>query len=70
MPVGFVKWFNDKKGFGFISSEAVQGDIFVHYSAIEQQGFKTLIQGQKVQFELGQNPKGARAANVIVLPGP
>lgn len=68
MPIGVVKWFNDKKGYGFISCEDTSSDVFVHYSAINQQGFKTLMQGQKVQFEMGQNPKGARAANVTVLP--
>jgi len=68
MPTGVVKWFNDKKGYGFISCEEIRNDIFVHYSAINQEGFKTLMQGQKVQFEMGQNPKGARAANVTVVP--
>jgi len=68
MPTGVVKWFNDKKGYGFISAEGFENDVFVHYTAISQEGFKTLMQGQKVQFELGQNPKGARAANVVVVP--
>ena len=68
MPTGVVKWFNDKKGYGFISSEGIGNDVFVHYSAINQTGFRTLMQGQKVEFELGDNPKGARAANVSVVP--
>ena len=68
MPIGVVNWFNDKKGYGFISYEGIGSDVFVHYSAINQEGFKTLVQGQKVQFELGQNPKGSRAANVTILP--
>jgi len=64
---GVVKWFNDKKGYGFITCENFDSDIFVHYSAINQEGFKTLLQGQAVRFELDNNPKGARAANVSVV---
>ncbi|HUS59203.1 MAG TPA: cold-shock protein [Planctomycetota bacterium] len=67
MLTGVVKWFNDKKGYGFIACDGMEDDVFVHYSAINQEGFKTLMQGQRVQFEMGQNPKGARAANVSVV---
>ncbi len=61
---GTVKWFNDAKGFGFIQTEAVSGDIFVHYSAIQGDGFKTLSEGQMVDFELVNGPKGPQAFNV------
>jgi CspA family cold shock protein len=61
---GTVKWFNDAKGFGFVQSEAINGDIFVHYSAIQGDGFKTLSEGQEVQFELVTGPKGPQAYNV------
>lgn len=65
MPVGHVKWFNESKGFGFIQSEIEQGrDIFVHYSSIMGNGFKTLAEGEKVQFELVQGPKGPLATKV------
>jgi len=67
MPTGVVKWFNDKKGYGFIACDGINNDVFVHYSAINQDGFKTLLQGQRVQFELSDNPKGARAANVVIV---
>ncbi len=65
MKMGSVKWFNDAKGFGFILSEDVDEDIFVHYSEIQQDGFKTLEAGESVEFELKQSPKGLRALNVI-----
>ena len=61
---GTVKWFNDAKGFGFVQTEAIDGDIFVHYSAIQGDGFKTLSEGQAVQFELVTGPKGPQAYNV------
>lgn len=64
MAQGQVKWFNDSKGYGFIQSEGVEGDIFVHYSAILGDGFKTLAEGTVVAFELTQGPKGPQAANV------
>jgi CspA family cold shock protein len=63
MPVGRVKWFNDSKGYGFIEQENGE-DVFVHYSAIKQDGFKTLKQGDKVEFDIVKGPKGPQAANV------
>ena len=67
MPTGVVKWFNDKEGYGFITSRGLENDIFVHYSAINQEGFKTLQQGQQVQFDVDDSAKGPRAENVSVL---
>jgi CspA family cold shock protein len=61
---GTVKWFNDAKGFGFITPEDGGKDVFVHHSAIQGSGFKTLAEGQKVKFELQTTPKGPAAANV------
>ena len=66
MAKGTVKWFNDSKGFGFIAPEE-GSDVFVHHSAIQGEGFKTLSEGDQVQFEITQDPKGERAANVIKL---
>ena len=66
MVEGTVKWFNDSKGFGFIESEKVE-DVFVHFSAIQSEGFKTLKEGQKVQFEVVEGQKGPAAENVTVL---
>ncbi|MBI2178313.1 MAG: cold-shock protein [Candidatus Tectomicrobia bacterium] len=63
MPEGTVKWFNDKKGYGFISQEG-GSDIFVHYSAIQGDGFRSLKEGDRVRFEVVQGPKGLQAANV------
>ncbi|ADW17033.1 cold-shock DNA-binding protein family [Desulfobulbus propionicus DSM 2032] len=63
MLKGTVKWFNESKGFGFIEQEAGK-DVFVHYSAISGSGFKTLNEGDKVQFEIVDGPKGPAAANV------
>ncbi|HEA84126.1 MAG TPA: cold-shock protein [Thermodesulfobacterium geofontis] len=65
---GKVKWFDEKKGYGFISKED-GGDVFVHYSAIEMPGFKTLREGQSVEFEVVQGPKGEQASKVKVLNG-
>ena len=62
---GTVKWFNDAKGFGFIQADQIDGDIFVHYSAIQGDGFKTLSEGQPVDFELVTGPKGPQAFNVM-----
>jgi CspA family cold shock protein len=67
MPfVGTVKWFNDAKGYGFIQQEG-GADIFVHYSAIVEDGFKTLAEGQKVKFEIAEGEKGPKAINVVKL---
>ncbi len=66
MAEGTVKWFNEKKGFGFIQKDE-GGDVFVHYSAIQSQGFKTLTENQRVSFDIEQGPKGPAAANVKVL---
>lgn len=66
MATGTVKWFNDSKGYGFITQED-GGDVFVHYSAIQSDGFKTLSEGQNVEFEVVKGPKGPNAANVRKL---
>lgn len=63
---GTVKWFNDSKGFGFISKET-GGDVFVHFSDIQGEGFKTLAEGQMVGFDVVESPKGPKAANVVKL---
>ena len=63
MPTGTVKWFNDKKGFGFISIEGGE-DIFVHHTAIQSDGFRTLEEGDNVEFEVVQGDKGDKAENV------
>jgi CspA family cold shock protein len=69
MATGSVKWFNDSKGYGFIQAEGTDRDVFVHYSAIQGDGFKTLAEGQKVQFELIDGPKGPQASNVSKMAG-
>ena len=66
MAEGMVKWFNEKKGFGFIEKDE-GGDIFVHFSAIETTGFKSLREGQRVSFDVEQGQKGPAAANVKAL---
>jgi cold shock protein len=63
MPQGLVKWFNDAKGYGFITQEDGQ-DVFVHYSAIQGSGFRSLAEGDRVEFEVTRGPKGLQAANV------
>ena len=63
MPTGTVKWFNDKKGFGFISVEGEE-DVFVHHTSIESEGFRTLEEGDTVDFEIVQGDKGNKAENV------
>ncbi|MEE8379388.1 MAG: cold-shock protein [Gammaproteobacteria bacterium] len=64
MATGTVKWFNESKGFGFIAQDDGGEDVFVHFSAIQGGGFKTLAENQKVTFELQSGPKGPQAANV------
>ena len=66
MAEGQVKWFNEKKGYGFIQQED-GGDLFVHYTAIQGDGFKSLKEGQKVRFEIEETPKGPKAKNVQVI---
>jgi CspA family cold shock protein len=61
---GKVKWFSAEKGYGFIEREDGGGDVFVHFSAIQEQGFKTLTEGQKVQFDIVEGNRGPQAANV------
>ncbi|MFZ2493305.1 MAG: cold-shock protein [Thermoanaerobaculia bacterium] len=63
---GKVKWFNDAKGFGFITTESGE-DVFVHFSAIQSQGFRSLAEGASVEFDLVQGPKGLQASNVVLI---
>lgn len=64
--LGKVKWFNKEKGYGFIEREEGD-DVFVHFSAIQEEGFKTLAEGQEVEFEIVEGPRGPQAANVVKL---
>lgn len=67
MSKGKVKWFNDTKGYGFIQMEGQDKDIFVHYSSVKAEGFRTLNEGEVVEFELIESPKGLKAENVVRL---
>lgn len=67
MPNGTVKWFNEEKGFGFITPEDGSKDCFVHFSAIQGEGFKKLTEGEKVEFEIVDGQKGPAAQNVVRL---
>ena len=66
MKKGTVKWFNNQKGYGFISDET-GNDVFVHYSSLNMEGFKTLEEGQAVEFEISEGTKGPQATNVVTL---
>jgi CspA family cold shock protein len=67
MPTGTVKWFSDEKGYGFITPDDQGKDLFVHFSAISGNGFRTLAEGAKVSFDSEQGPKGPNAANVQLI---
>ncbi|PIU41245.1 MAG: cold-shock protein [Candidatus Omnitrophica bacterium CG07_land_8_20_14_0_80_42_15] len=67
MAQGTVKWFNDKKGYGFITPDGGGKDVFVHHASIQGEGFKTLKEGEKVEFEIENSPKGEQAKNVTKL---
>ncbi len=67
MPKGTVKWFSDQKGYGFIEPDEGAEDIFVHHSAIQGMGFKTLAENERVEYDVEDSPKGPRATNVVKL---
>jgi len=67
MPTGTVKWFNDAKGYGFITPDDGGKDLFAHHSAIQADGFRSLREGQKVSYEANSGPKGPQASNVVPL---
>ncbi len=67
MATGHVKWFNERKGYGFIEQDDGGNDVFVHYSAIGGDGFKTLPEGQAVEFDIVEGPRGPQAANVELI---
>jgi len=67
MATGKVKWFNDSKGFGFITPDDGTDDLFAHFSAIQSSGFKTLPEGAQVEFEVTKGPKGLQASNIRVM---
>ena len=66
MATGSVKWFNDSKGFGFITPDGGGEDLFAHFSAIQSNGFKTLAEGQRVSFDITNGPKGKQASNIQI----
>jgi len=68
MPQGTVKWFNNQKGFGFIAQESGGQDVFVHYSAIISEGYKSLVEGERVEFEVVEGGKGPAASRVVKAP--
>ena len=65
VAIGTVKWFSDQKGYGFVTPDDGSKDVFIHYSAIQGDGFKSLKEGDKVEFEVTQGPKGPQASNVV-----
>jgi len=67
MVQGKVKWFNDRKGYGFISRDDGAGDVFVHFSSVSGEGYKTLREGEELEFDITDSPKGPKAANVKKL---
>jgi CspA family cold shock protein len=67
MVIGTVKWFNNAKGYGFVTPDEGEQDVFIHFSAIVMDGYKTLKEGQKIQFEINEGPKGLHAANVSAV---
>ena len=66
MATGIVKWFNDSKGFGFITPDDGGGDLFAHFSAIQSNGFKSLAENQRVTFDITNGPKGKQASNILI----
>ena len=67
MVQGTIKWFSDQKGYGFVTPDGGAKDVFVHFSALQGEGFKSLAEGQKVSFDIVSGPKGEQAANVVKL---
>ena len=67
MAEGIIKWFSDQKGYGFVTPDGSGKDVFVHFSALQGEGFKTLAEGQRISFDITQGPKGDQAANVVKL---
>ena len=67
MAQGTIKWFSDQKGYGFVTPEGGKKDVFVHFSALQGEGFKTLAEGQLVSFDITEGPKGEQATNVVKL---
>lgn len=67
MAQGTIKWFSDQKGYGFVTPDGSGKDVFVHFSALQGEGFKTLSEGQRISFDITQGPKGDQAANVVKL---